>query len=212
MYDEIRKDLHEQYKDLPRKKIPLWGRAMKQLMGERNGPGGIINVSWLARKTGITDKHLFNILAGRIHNPSSDKLLKIADAFNISFAELAQRSVAEHAGHFHVTSFGQRGYIDYAQHGFSIQSLSPPGTSTRDFFLGLMTIKAHKELKRWRFKDNSMVCIFLESGTLEINYGGKIKRLQANESCYFDAGVPHTFRNVDSVAAKLFLVTRPPLH
>lgn len=212
MYDEIGSDLGEQFKDFPRKKIPLWGKAIKELIAERAGADQDISVPWLSQKTGITDKHLFNIIAGRIQDPSSDKLIKIADAFKISFAELAQRAVGEYSGNFYVCSFGQRGYIEYAQHGFSIQSLSPPGTSGRDFFMGLMTIKPYKELKKWRFKDNSMVCIFLESGTLEINYGGKIRRISANESCYFDAGIPHKFRNIDSIDAKFFIVTRPPIH
>lgn len=212
MYEDMGKDLEDQYKDFPRKRIPLWGKAVKELMAERRGLDQEVSVPWLAKKTGITDKHLFNIIAGRIQDPSSDKLIKIADAFKISFAELAQRAIGEYTGSFYITSFGQRGYIDYPQHGFSIQSLSPPGTSGRDFFLGLMTIKPYKELKRWRFKDNSMVCIFLESGTLEINYGGRVRRVHANESCYFDAGIPHKFRNVDSIEAKFFIVTRPPIH
>jgi len=57
-----------------------------------------------------------------------------------------------------------------------------------------------------------MIVIYLQQGTLEIMYGGKKIRLLANESAYFDGSLPHRFKNVDTFEAKVFLVTRPPLH
>ena len=212
MYNEISKDLSEHQKDFPRKKIPRWGEAMKTLLLERKSRSEENSVSWLAKTTGMNEKHLFNILAQRVQDPSSDKLVKIADALGISFSELATRAMGEWQGSFFICGFGQRGLIEYGQHGFAIQSFSPPGTSGRDFFAGLMTIKPFKELKKWKFKENSMICIILESGTLEITYGNKIKKLHANESAYFDGGIPHKLRNVDSIEARMILITRPPLH
>jgi mannose-6-phosphate isomerase-like protein (cupin superfamily) len=212
MYDEIKQDLGEQFKDFPKKKAPRWGEAIKALIEEKKGRGEAVSVQSLSKKTGMNEKHLFNILAQRVQDPASDKLVKIADALGVSFAELATRAMGEWVGSFFICGFGQRGFIEYSQHGFSIQSLSPPGTSERDFFMGLMTIKPYKELKKWKFKDNSMICVFLQQGTLEITYGNKIRRVHANESAYFDGGIPHKFRNIDSIEAKLFLVTRPPIH
>lgn len=212
MYDEIGQDLKEHNKDFPMKKAPRWGEAIKTFLQEKKARGQEITIQALAKKSGINDKHLFNILAQRVQDPSSDKLVKIADALGISFAELATRAMGEWTGSFFICGFGQRGFIEYSQHGFAIQSLSPPGTSSRDFFMGLMTIKPFKELKKWKFRDNSMICLFLESGTLEITYGNKVRKIHANESAYFDGGIPHKFRNVDSIEARLFLVTRPPIH
>ena len=143
---------------------------------------------------------------------TSDKLVKIAETLGISFGELAARAMGAYEGNFFVTGFAQRGYIEYHQHGFAIQSLSPPGASERDFFVGIMTIKPFKELKKWKFRANSSVCLFVESGTLEITYGNHVKKIHSNESAYFDGGVPHKLRNVDSIEARLLLVTRPPLH
>ena len=212
MYDEIRKDLEESYKEFPRRKAPRWGEAIKRLLEEKQGRGEAVSVPWLAKRTGLSDKHLFNIIASRVRDPSSDKLVKIAEAMGISFAELATRAMGEHEGNFFVTGFGQRGTIDYPQHGFSVLSLSPPGLTDRDFFVGIMTIKPFKELKRWRFKDNSTVCLFVESGTLEVTFGNRVRKIHSNEAVYFDAGVPHKLRNIDSIEARLLLVTRPPLH
>ena len=212
MYQEIAQSIKENVKDFEKRKAPLWGEAIKRLMEEKKAKGEDASVQWLAAPTGINDKHIFNILAQRVKDPSAEKLVKIAEAFGITFGELATQAMSEWQGSFYICGFGQRGLIEYGQHGFSIQSLSPPGTSNRDFFMGLMTIKPFRELKKWKFKDSSMICIFLESGTLEITYGNKIRKLHANESAYFDGGIPHKFRNVDSIDARLFLVTRPAIH
>ena len=212
MYEEIKKDLEEQYQGFPKKKAPQWGQAIKALLGEKQGHGEAVSIPWLAKQTGINDKHLFNIVAQRIQDPSSDKLVKIAEALGVSFAELATRAIGAYEGNFFVTGFGQRGYIEYSQHGFAIQSLSPPGVGERDFFVGILTIKPFKELKKWRFRENSSVCLFVESGTLEITYGNRLRQIHSNESVYFDAGVPHKLRNIDSIEARLLLVTRPPLY
>lgn len=212
MYDEIANDLSDQYKDLPKAKMPRWGLAVKTLIDERKKHGKDVSVQWLAEKTGINSKHLFNIIAQRIKDPASDKLIKIADAFGITFSELAGRAASEESRNIHFTGFAQRGYIDYSQHGFTIQSLTPPGTGTRDFFMGIMIIKPLKELKKWKFEEASMVCLYVESGTIELTYGNKTHRIQANESVYFDGGIPHKLMNIDSIEAKVILVTSPPIH
>lgn len=212
MYDEIKKDLEGHYKGILRKKAPNWGLAIKELMEERQARGEGVSIPWIAKKAGLNDTHLFNIVAGRTRDPASDKLVKIADALGVSFGELATRAMGAYDGNFFVTGFGQRGYIEYSQHGFAIQSLSPPGTSERDFFMGIMTIKPFKELKKWKFRENSMICLFVESGTLELTYGNRVRRIHSNESVYFDGGIPHKIKNIDSIEARLILVTRPPLH
>jgi len=47
---------------------------------------------------------------------------------------------------------------------------------------------------------------------LEMTYGNRVRKIHSNESVYFDGGVPHKIRNIDSIEARLLLVTRPPLH
>lgn len=213
MYDEIRNDLGEHYKDLPRHKSARWDTAIRRLLAEKSDQAGApLPVGWLAKKTGFSIPYLSNILAGKIKDPPSEKLIRIAEAFGIAFPELAVRAMGEYEGAFFKTGFTQRGFIDYGQHGFSIQSLSPPGTNQRDFFLGIMTIRPLHELKRWKFQDNSMVALYVQQGTLEVTYAGKTFMLHANESAYFDASIPHRFKNTDSLEAKVFIATRPPLH
>lgn len=212
MYEEIGKDFEKQHGDVPsQRRAPLWGKAIKTLLVEKSTASEPITVSWLAQKTKINEKNLHNIIAGRVRDPSSDKLVKISDAFSISFSELANRAMGEDDANFHVCGYGERGFVDYPQHGFTIQTFSPRSRTQRDFFWGRMTIKPFKELRKWQFRENSTVGIFLESGTLEIIYGTKKKELHSNEAVYFDAGVPHKIKNIDSIEAKLFIVISPPL-
>jgi mannose-6-phosphate isomerase-like protein (cupin superfamily) len=212
MYDEIGKNLDESFKDFPRKKAARWDLAIQALFKEKSDTEKPLPVSWLADRTGFSEPYVHNVASGKIKDPPSDKLIKIAEAFKISYPELAMRAVGEHPAAFFKTSYCQRGYIDYGQHGFAIQSLSPPGTGSRDFFVGIMTIKPLKELTRWKFRENSMVCVYVESGTIEITHGGKARRIHSNESVYFDGGIEHRIKNIDTFEARLFLVTRPPIH
>ncbi len=212
MYDEIKQDLGEHFKDHPRVKVARWDLGIQGLLSEKSDTGKKLPISWLSERSGLSSSYLLNVLSGKIKDPPSEKLIRIAESFNISFSELAIRAMGEHPSAFFKTGFGQRGYIEYSQHGFSIQSLSPPGTSRRDFFFGIMTIKPLRELKRWKFQDNSMIGIYVEQGTIEIMHGGKMRRLHSNESAYFDGSIPHRFKNIDSYEARIFLVTRPPLH
>ncbi len=213
MYDEIRADLGEHFKEFPRRKSARWDLAMRVLLTEKSDtPGSPLSVGWLSKRTGLSIPYLSNVLSGKIKDPPSERLIKIAEGFGTSYPELAIRAMAEYPGTFFKTGFAQRGFIDYSQHGFTIQSLSPPGTSSRDFFLGIMTIRPLQELKRWKFQTNCMIAVYVQQGTLEIMYGGKKHRLHANESAYFDGSIPHRFKNVDTFEAKIFLATRPPIH
>lgn len=212
MYEEIGGDFDKKHSDIPpQRRAPEWGKAIKALLAEKSTAAGPITAGWLAKKTGVNEKNLHNIIAGRVRDPSSDKLVKISDAFGISFSEFAGRAMAEHEGSFQVCGYSERGFVDYPQHGFTLQTFSPRSKSQRDFFWGRMTIKPFKELRKWQFRENSTVGFFLESGTLEIIYGGKRKELHSNEAVYFDAGVPHKIKNIDSIEARLFIVTSPSL-
>lgn len=212
MYDEIRQDFSVHFKDLPQRKTAMWGPAIQSLLREKSDTGEPLGVGWLSKQSGLSVPYISNLISGRIKDPPSEKLIKIAGSFHISYPELALRAVSEYPGVLFKTGFAQRGFIDYSQHGFSIQSLSPPGSDSRDFFLGIMTIKPLRELKKWMFRANSMIAAYVEQGTLEMMYGGKKILLHANESVYFDGGIPHRFKNIDTFEAKIFLVTRPPIH
>ena len=51
--------------------------------------------------------------------------------------------------------------------------------------------------------------IFILEGEIEAQAGGKTFSLKANNSLYFDASVPHSFKNTGKGAAKLIVVGTP---
>jgi len=211
MYDEIGKDLVEKNIGKRPVRVPFWGKAIKSLLKKKSDLKEPLPVSWLAKKTGLNEKNLHNIIAGRVKNPSSEHLVRISDAFEMSLGEFATRAMAENPGNFHICGFNERGFINYPQHGFTIQSLTPQSRGQRDFFLGRMTLKPFKELRKWQFRDNSTVAIVVEAGTLEMVCGDEKKTISANETAYFDAGLPHRIKNIDSIEAKLFIVASPSI-
>lgn len=211
MYDEIRKDLIDKNPEIPRARIPLWGQAVQELLRETSDTEDPLPLSWLQERTKIHTKTLHNIVKGRIKNPDSDKLVRIAEAFRISFPELAARAVGNHPSTFFKCGFYERGFIDYPQHGFSIQLFTPPGITARDFTMARMKIAPLKELRRWKFRTNSKVCFYVDEGTIEFIYNEKKRLIKPNESVYFDASIPHKFRNLDSIEAKIFIVSYPAI-
>jgi len=212
MYEEFRKDLESQFKDFPRKKAARWNAAIQKLLSEKSDTEKPLSVAWLSDRTKLSKSYVSNVISGKIKDPPSEKLIRIAESFGISFPELSMRAMSEHPNAFFKVGFQERSVIEYNQHGFSIQSLSPPGMGHRDFFFGIMTIKPMKELKRWKFQENSVIGVYVDQGTIEIIHGGKPHKLHSNESAYFDGSISHKFKNVDTFEAKLFLVTKPPLH
>ncbi|WP_330940896.1 helix-turn-helix transcriptional regulator [Bacteroides sp. MSB163] len=55
---------------------------IKEIMSERN-----VTSAWLAEKVGISKVAVSNIVTGK-SSPSLDNIIKIADALNVSIAEL----------------------------------------------------------------------------------------------------------------------------
>ncbi len=213
MYEEIRKDLREQQPNSPREGRPLWGLAIKTLLNERKEQGEDHSVQWLSKETKLNPKHLFNIVAQRVENPSGAMLFKIADAFGISFGELAQRAAFEHhSSTFYITGT-DRPIINYGLHGFSIEALSRPGSSSRDLFVGIMKIRPLKVLKKWKFPKHLKVRMVVLSGKLEFNSGEKTEEVPANGFLSFDAQFPHRLSNIDSKEeARIILITFPALY
>jgi transcriptional regulator with XRE-family HTH domain len=212
MYEQIRQDLLSQTKT-PLRKRPDFGKAVRSILKDRSEMDAEINVAWLARKSKLNQKTLFNILNGNIQNPSWDKLEAIAEALSVDVTDLIKHAREEQEGHFFISGFKERAVLQYAQHGFQLIVLTPPGAGSRRFFMGLMSIDPQRELSKWKLPDRTMVCAYITDGTLEIELAGNKKHVvTANESVYFDASIEHTLRNIDTVTTKLFIATHPSMY
>lgn len=112
MYDEIGKDLGEHLKDYPRKKRARWDQAIRTLLTEKSDTQGTpLSVGWLAKRTGLSIPYLSNVLSGKIKDPPSERLIRIAEGFGISYPELSTRAMAEFEGTFFKTGFAQLGSL-----------------------------------------------------------------------------------------------------
>ena len=211
MYDQISEKLREIFKHSPAKG-PSFGKAIADMIQAQNVGEEKMSVPRLSEVTRLSQSYLYNVMRGVIKEPPYEKLKRIADAFQISYFDLLLRAFESSDGNFFTAEFLGKAIIDYPQHGFKIQSLTPPGAGIRDFFVGIMTIAPLGELKKWRFRENSTVFIYVLLGRIEIAYGKTAKEFVAGGSVYFDAAVDHRFKNLDNDEAKLFLVTRPSLH
>lgn len=188
-----------------------WAAAIQNYLKKNSRSALAENIESLSQKIGAHRSYLFNVLAGRIKDPASDKLFKISDALGVSFLELTQQALeGGPLKPFHAT-FNQIPILDFSQHGFKIQVITQSHSSFRDFFLGVMRIQPHREIKKWQFKKDSSVCLFVDAGTLEITVGTGTWRVLPNEAFSFDGSFPHKIKNVTSHTSKIFVVTRPPL-
>jgi len=211
MYDLVAGRLKEIFKEVPRKG-PNFGKAIAHLIEAQNVGEEKMSVPRLSEMTGLSQSYLYNVMRGVIKEPAYEKLRRIADAFQIGYFDLLLQAFEASDGNFFTADFAGKAIIEYPQHGFKIQSLTPPGAGIRDFFVGIMTIAPLRELKKWRFRDNSTIFVYVLLGRIEITYGQRTKEFVAGGSVYFDGAVEHRFKNLDNDEAKLFLVTRPSLH
>ena len=211
MYERISEKLKEILKTSPAKG-PSFGKAIRDLIRAQNVGEEKMSVPRLSDIAGLSQSYLHNVMRGVIKEPPYQKLKRIADAFQISYFDLLLRAFEVSEGNFFIADFLGKAIIDYPQHGFKIQSLTPPGAGIRDFFVGILTLAPLVELKKWRFRENSTIFVYLLLGRIEIVYGRTQKEFVAGGSVYFDAAVEHRFKNLDTDEAKLFLVTRPSLH
>ena len=63
MYDDIGKELDNPEGKAPSRRAPNWGAAIKSFLVEKSETDDAIPVSWLAKKTGMNEKNLHNIIA-----------------------------------------------------------------------------------------------------------------------------------------------------
>ena len=194
-----------------RGETPDFAQAIKRLRMDKK-----LSLENLAALTGINKQTLHSIENYSIRNPSFSNLEKIASAFQISLNDLLLMGRGEFRGNLFKTTAAERWTLSFeSEKGFSIHAFSPPTSSQRDFFVGMVAIQGGKKLKHWQFTAHSKACIQPWDGDILFIYHGmnwrKEERVQANETLYFDASIPHTFENLSDKANRMLLVTYPSI-
>lgn len=192
--------------------LPDFAKAIKLLRTDAE-----LSLEKLSELTGINKQTLHSIENYSIKNPSFANLEKIATALQSSLNDLLLRARGEFQGNCFKTTAAQRWEVSFElEKGFSISAYSPPSSTQRDFFTGVMNIKAGKKLKYWKFTPNSKACIQPWDGDLLFIYHGmnwrKEELVHASETLYYDASIPHTFENMSERANRVLLVTYPSIY
>jgi len=191
--------------------VPDFARSVKRL---RNDHG--LSLEKLSEKTGINKQTLHSIENYSIKNPSFANLEKIATALDLSLNDLVTMARGEFRGNLFKTTAAQRWMVNFeTEKGFTIHAYSAPSSTRRDFFIGVMTIKAGKKLRYWQFRPRSKACIQPWDDELLFIYHGmnwrREEEVLANETLYFDASIPHTFENHSDRDNRILLVTYPSI-
>lgn len=213
MYEEIGKQLKDQFTQHPKSELPNFAEALKVLRKEKSPfPDKPVSILELSQLTGIKPETLHSIENGSSKNPPFDKLEKLASAFGITLIELIERARGEFLGNAFKTTASQRWMVSFElDQGFSVYSFVPPGVGRRDFFVGRLDILGRRKLRHWKFVANSKVLIQPWEGFLLVTHGAREIKLNANETFYYDASIPHSFENLSAETARIQLVTYPPL-
>lgn len=164
-------------------------RAVRQQRG--------MTLDELAAGTGLTKSYLSKVERGQ-SVPSIAAALKISRTLDVDVAQLF--SDDPEVGTFSVERAADRGTArNHAMvAGMLGKAMSPfvvrPG---RQF-----ATHAHPTHPGQEF-------VFVHSGTIELNYDGRLVELATGDSAYFDASAQHKLRQVGDETAEVIVVTSP---
>lgn len=211
MYEEIGKKLMKSSGSKKEPESPDFSKAIKRLRLDAE-----LSLENLSEITGVNKQTLHSIENQSIKNPSFGNLEKIAAGLNTSLHELILMARGEFRGNLYKTTANDRWMVNFeTEKGFTIHAYSPPESSQRDFFVGVLNIKGGKKLRYWQFKTRAKACIQPWDGEILFIYHGTNWRREetvlANETLYFDASIPHTFENLSEKTSRVLLVTYPSI-
>lgn len=162
----------------------------------------------VASEVGCSESLLSKIETGKAM-PSLRTLHRIARALGTSIAELlAERSERElvvyRAGNrpvIHIAGGAARG-------GISLEQLAPFSTSRLlEANLHVVAVDADNG---GAIRHEGEEIGFVAAGQIELTVAGETYRLRAGDSFFFRSQLPHSYRNVGEVEARIVWVATPP--
>lgn len=181
----------------PAEIAPLVARRFEALLAR-----GQLDLDRLSRLSGIGQPQLAAIVRGEVE-PSVDLLWKIANALGVQIGALLSPGPVPD---FELVRADEARRFASRDGAFVSRPLSPFAASAPVEFYGI-TLKANAEQQFHAHAPRTTENIVVHSGAVEIRIGREPpRRLQAGDSIYFQADVPHSYRNVGSETAQLYLV------
>lgn len=176
---------------------PLVSRRLDALLGEHG-----LNTAKLAGISGIDETVLDRILSGHTE-PTVDLLWKIANAMGVRISALLSPSTSQD---FALLRAAETRRFTSSDGGFQSRVLSPLAAQTPVEFYGI-TLAPNAQHRFDAHAPRTAENLTVHSGAVEIVVGREPpRRLDAGDSIYFLADVPHSYRNLTGKPAHIYLV------
>lgn len=143
-----------------------------------------------------------------VENGQSDitisRLMKLVHWFGVSVADLVQEP---DSSRIQVVRADRRRSVRLVDEGISIQILTPDG---RHRMMPVINVYERGGGMTDPARHDGEEFVHVLSGRIELQVEGESVVLEAGDSAYYRADVPHSFRNVGRGKARFFGVTTPP--
>jgi transcriptional regulator with XRE-family HTH domain len=172
------------------------GQNIKKLRSRRN-----LSLDALAKLSGVSRAMLGQIELGR-SVPTINLVWKIASAFGIPFSALIACDTAERV---YTLRADEAKILSSASGEFSSRALFPfDGDRKSEFYE--IRIQAGGAEEADAHAPGTVENLVVVSGIIEITIGMEVHRIGAGDAIFFEADIPHTYRNPTKGEAVAYLV------
>nr|WP_256451815.1 cupin domain-containing protein [Leucobacter rhizosphaerae] len=157
----------------------------------------------LAEKSGLSVGMLSQIENGSA-DPSLGSLRKLAAVFDADISSLFSDPEVEAV---HISGPSTRMRLMTPGGEFSYERLTP-GRGDLEMLRAVIPPGEATSPQSWSHP--STECVYVISGTLDVEVGGTSYTIQENESITFDSRLPHRYRNATQQDTTIVLAVTPP--
>jgi transcriptional regulator with XRE-family HTH domain len=163
-----------------------------------------LSLAQVAALTGVSASFLATVEKGK-SDISISRLMRLVHCYRISITDLVdQRREAP----VHVVKAKDRQSLRLNDEGISIYMLAPEGAHAMMPVLNEYAVSGEMADAAAHVGEEF---IFVLDGTLELRIEGELPIvLEPGDSAYYDAALPHAFRNLGDVSARFIGVATPP--
>lgn len=177
------------------------GKRIKFLRKQRR-----LTLVQVAERTGIDQSTLSRMENDKIVGPLTSHI-KLAEVFGIPLAELYEK-VVHQAEEAKERSIRQK-VETFSHSSGAVSELLTSAILRKKMMPILLRIKAKGHTETEEFAPLTERFVYVLKNSIEINVNGEKRALGAGESLYFDAHLPHSFRNPSRSEACCLSVMTP---
>ena len=175
------------------------GRRLRELRTSRK-----LSLAEVAEATSISPSFLSVVENGQ-SDITVSRLMRLVQWYGVSVSDLLPEP--DHVP-VRVVHPEERRSLELSDEGITILMLTPTG---RDAMMPVINVYRAGGGMAESARHDGEEFVFVLEGTLELNYGdGPPQLLQAGDTAYYRAEVPHSFRNAGDGEARFLGVTTPP--